>query len=140
MASITKIDVRIKTGNRDDAGTDGGVFLGICGRELLLDTNKNDFEQGQDQTFTLGKDSNSRDPQSSDPTKPFPFDTRDLDSFPMWIRFEPGNGRDSWNVEAVVATVNPGSTQKKYGALPREENLWLGKASGQSWFPLKKIK
>jgi hypothetical protein len=140
MAQITRIDVRIKTGDRPGAGTDGGVFLGICGRELLLDTNENDFERGLDQTFTLGMGSNSRYPERSDPSKPFPLDTGDLDSFPMWIRFEPESSDDAWNVEAVVATVNPRSTGEKYGALPREENVWLGKPFGRYWFLLKKLK
>jgi hypothetical protein len=139
MAAITRIDVKIRTGNREGAGTNAEVYLGICGRELLLDTTGPDFEKGQDDIFKLGRGSNSFAPERSDPRRPRPLDTEDLDSFPMWIRFKPAGSNDNWNVEAVRVTVNPGPDQERYEAL-RKGHLWLGRSHGQTWFVLTKEK
>lgn len=45
MADITSFDITIQTGDVNGAGTDGSVYLGICGREFHLDTSKDDFER-----------------------------------------------------------------------------------------------
>jgi hypothetical protein len=146
MARITQIDVRIETGDRAGAGTDGQVFLGLCGKELLLDRRGEkgaDFEPeptSKPQRFRLGKVSNSLFPQRSDPRK-HSLDTGDLDKYPIYIRFEPKDNGDTWNAEGVGVTVNPDSTKKRYAALLKdEENLWLGKAHGRYWFLLERYK
>src|SRR5262245_43930057 len=38
MAAITRIEANVRTGNRAGAGTDGNIFLGIAGREFVLDS------------------------------------------------------------------------------------------------------
>lgn len=136
MAKIGQIEVKTKTGDRGGANTDGEVYLGICGRELLLDTNKNDFERGETDTFVLGRNSNSRYKERSDPSG---LDTKDLNRFPMWIRFEPDGTDNSWNAERVLVTVNPGNGAEQYEALRGREHQWLGDRSGQYWFLLEKL-
>ncbi len=55
MVAITRIAANIKTGDRDFAGTDGEVYLGIGGREFHLDSAANDFEQKSARTYMLGE-------------------------------------------------------------------------------------
>jgi hypothetical protein len=47
MAALEKISVQIRTGNREGGGTDGDIYIGICGREFFLDSRRSstdDFE------------------------------------------------------------------------------------------------
>src|SRR5262245_55939180 len=53
MAAITRIDVRLKTG--DLSGTDGDVYIRIGGREFYIDSENDDFERNSDRTYTLGE-------------------------------------------------------------------------------------
>jgi hypothetical protein len=49
MVDIKTILVRLVTlgGPAFHAGTDGDVFLVICGREFFIDSEKDDFESGR---------------------------------------------------------------------------------------------
>jgi hypothetical protein len=139
MSKITRIDVRVQTGNRTDAGTNGDVFIAIAGREFKLDSAVDDFEKGSDRTYILGEGTGGgsplNNPKNNDPATPFALDTADLDKFPIWIRFEPlGSNNAAWNLEFVRATVNPGPKQEQYQALLTEGNLWLGQNSGKYCF------
>ncbi len=58
MSDIQKIEVRIVTGNRRNAGTDQQVFLVVGQHEFELDSSANDFERGSDRTYTLGEGAN----------------------------------------------------------------------------------
>jgi hypothetical protein len=139
MSAITKIDVRIITGNINNAGTNGTVFIAIGGREFQLDSAENDFEKGKTFTYVLGAGSTVINPMLNDPTKPFAMKTEDLDKFPAWIRFEPSGDSPDWNLEFAGAVVNPGPSQVQYQALAGTGvNLWLGQDSGKYCF-LKKV-
>lgn len=132
MTSITRIDVQIITGNRPDAGADGGVYLGIGGREFRLKTEAKDFQMNADQTFILGENANISNATNNDPRSPAPLRLELLKSFPIYIRFAPKTDEDIWNLEFVYVTVNPGQpgNWRVYHALPDTENLWLGASSG----------
>lgn len=133
MTTITRIDVQIVTGDRPGAETDGGVYLGIGGREFCLDSEINDFERSADQTFTLGVGANIRNAADNDPGSPAPLRLELLKSFPTYIRFAPKDQNDRWNLDFVYVTVNPGQpapSSKVYHALPDTEYLWLGTLSG----------
>jgi hypothetical protein len=55
MADITRIEVTTKTGDAPFAGTDGGVYLALGGREFCLDIeNHDDFERNQGDHFLPG--------------------------------------------------------------------------------------
>jgi hypothetical protein len=73
MAAITRMDVRLVTGNRPGAGTDGNVFVAVCGREFSVDSagDFDDFERGDDRTYVFGAGANVANPERNDP-QPFP--------------------------------------------------------------------
>ena len=138
MAPIVRIDARITTGNRAGAGTDGTVYLGLCGREFKLDSAVNDFEQGSDRTYILGEGggagSSVTNPAGNDPRFP-QLDTANLD-LPKYVRFEPSGNNPDWNLEFASATVNPGPHQLVFTApaLAGNLNLWLGTDFGKACF------
>jgi len=142
MAAITRLDVRVITGNRPSAGTDGDIFVAVAGREFCLDSAVDDFERGADRTYILGvgagAGSTINNPAYNDPRSPFALDTVDLDRFPMWIRFEPAGGSPNWDLEEVTVTVNPGPSQVQYRALGGGNHLWLGQDFGKYCF-LKRV-
>ena len=51
---IDQIRVEITTGRDGGAGTDGDVYLGICGREFRCDTSADDFERGSKREYIFG--------------------------------------------------------------------------------------
>ena len=130
MAAITRIDVRLITGNRSGAGTDGDIYIRIGGREFYLDSAIDDFEQGSDRTYTFGVGANVNFAATNDPRSPYQLLTERLDRFPVNLRFAPQNRDDNWNLESVTVTVNPGPGQVQYQALGGSDNLWLGIHSG----------
>ena len=136
MTTITRIDVRIKTGNRSRAGTDGDVYLRIGGREFYIDSEADDFEEGSDRVYTLGEGANVQSAQLNDPRSPYQLRTENLDRFPVHIRFAPGDPEglaqqdDAWDLESVTVTVNPGPAQVQYQALGGLDHLTLGRHSG----------
>jgi hypothetical protein len=54
MAQIESIQISINTGDESGGGTDGSIYLGVCGREFHLDTSADDFERGSGQEYVLG--------------------------------------------------------------------------------------
>jgi subtilisin family serine protease len=132
--NISKINVKIKTGNMNGAGTNGRVYLGIGGREFRLDQPGNQFEQGDLDTFTIGTGSNIENASINDLPTFVKIESpiiRHLDIllFPKYIRFDPNDKDDNWNVEKVeVEVVNIARTYRG----PRDGNVWLGSRSGIS--------
>jgi hypothetical protein len=134
MVEITQINVIVKTGNINGAGTDGRVYLGIGGREFKLDQPGNQFEKGDLDTFTIGigsnientDDVNSLPAPTGNTNSPNVEDT-DIEFNPTYIRFDPNDSDDNWNVEKVqVQVVDIGRTYQG----PRDGNIWLGSRSG----------
>jgi hypothetical protein len=142
MSAINKIKVNVKTSKLENAGTDGDIFFAIAGREFKLDSSADDFQKDSDRTYILGKKTAGESGTSvlnaaeNDPHTHFILDTDDLDRFPVWIRFEPLTSSD-WNLDSVIATVNPGRNEVRYHVLDGTGDLWLGQNSGKYCF-LKK--
>jgi len=132
MSIITKIDVKIITGDRPGAETAGRVYLGIGGREFCLSTGPNDFIRNSRQIFTLGEEANINNAADNDPRSPYVLHTEELSHFPVYIRFAPTDPNDQWNLEAVEVHVNPARVagERDYDALHGAEHLWLGPSSG----------
>jgi hypothetical protein len=129
MSKINTITVRASTGNREHAGTDGRVYLGIGGREFRLATTSNEFRTNSTDTFILGDAYNVENPGRNDPREP-EIMTEDLNKFPVYIRFEPCGDHPDWNIEELTVTVEPGSI--RYRALEGSgQNLWLGERYGK---------
>lgn len=137
MADITKIEAYVYTADVTAAGTDGWVYLGIAGREFLLDSSGNDFEQGSTFTYVLGEGANVLNGEYNDPRKP-QLDTDDLDRYPAYIRFEPAGSNPAWCLERATVTVNGGSDVPHRFDNPRlvgtaeNQRIWLDQSYGKS--------
>src|SRR6185436_1829906 len=103
MTNITKIEVVIDTGSD---GTNGRVYLGVGGREFRLDNSGNDFAANTSaQTFILGYGASILNAVDNDPRSPYPLVTEILDKYPKYIRFEPENDDDIWNLAFVKVSI-----------------------------------
>jgi hypothetical protein len=142
MAKITGILCQVITGNVSGAGTDGNVYLGLGGREFRLDSTKDDFERASWREYIMGAgpvEPNLPPPQirvsnldKNDPRKGFPLDTANLTRAPVYIRFEPENSDDNWNLKSAVALVYAeGKFLVGYLVPSVFDNLWLGTGSGK---------
>lgn len=134
MPNIARIDAVVRTGDRSGAGTDGDIYLGIAGREFMLDSAIDDFERNSTRTYvispTAGPGSSINNPATNNPVTPYQLVTENIDRFPAYIRFQPTGRDDNWNLESVTVTVNPGPNQRQLQALGGSNHLWLGVHSG----------
>jgi hypothetical protein len=133
MTAITRIELRIRTGNQPDAGMDDGeVYLGLAGREFHVDSHGDDFIPGHEDKFIFshGPGANVTDPKDNDPTDPWQLDSDDISRCPRYIRFEPRRGEDGrveeWNVASVHLAVKFGSSGFTEDRLGGGANLWMG--------------
>jgi hypothetical protein len=132
MADITKIKVKINTGDRDLAGTDGYVYLGLCGREFnLMRAGIDDFERASERDYILGDGANVENAGNNDPRSP-KLDTADADRYPAYIRFEPtSEEHPNWNLDGVEVTITPGGARYQRLGGGGGANLWLGQHMGK---------
>jgi hypothetical protein len=140
LTPITTFSVQLITGDRDGAGTDGDVYVGLCGREFYIDSanpNINDFQRGDDRTYVFGVGRNVRHPEDNDPRSPYQIFLEDIDVAPAYIRFAPENRTDRWNLEEVNVIVNNGPTHLQAlggltpeGAPRPQDHLWFGTRAG----------
>jgi hypothetical protein len=138
MSAITQIKVTIHTGDRDDAGTDGTVYLGICGREFKLSrANVDDFERASHRDYILGSSANVEQAALNNPASP-QLDTVDADRFPSYIRFEPSGDGPNWNLDGAEVTITPGGAQYRRLGDGGGANLWLGQTMGKFCY-LRKV-
>jgi hypothetical protein len=137
MAPIQTFSVRIVTGDRPNAGTDGDVYIGLCGREFYIDSEKdsfNDFERASDTTYIFGAGHNVRFHEVNDPRSDYPIDTEDVELADAYIRLVPIGQHATWNLEDVEVSINNGAMKLQAfrrdppGAGP--SNLWLGIHAG----------
>jgi hypothetical protein len=132
---ITKIEIDIETGNIQGAGTNGRVYLGICGREFRLDKPGDQFRVGILDKFIIGIGSNIENPNGVNDiinsTNSYEIDTYLLDIFPKYLRFEPQDNDDNWNVSRVELRVTDDTNiVHKFDALISNGSIWLGENSG----------
>jgi hypothetical protein len=141
-SDVDRIIVTIKTGNKPASSTNGKVYLGIAGREFRLDKSGNQFQQGIEDQFIIGLGSNILNanknelPNTSNflndsPT--IPFDS--ISQYPAYIRFEPANNNDEWNVDRVCVNLrnNSGPTVDYHAEILsgiNDDNIWLSEDSG----------
>ena len=144
MTHLGKITVDVKTANVSGAGTNGRVYLEIGRREFRLNMAGNQFEPGSTDTFVIGHDANINSPNHSNDL-PLGADMNApeiqfsaVENSPVYIRFEPENINDKWNVERVRLTAQEYNTGDTPGDIiqfsdPFSENdnrIWLGYDSG----------
>lgn len=133
MPLIQSIQLHIQTGNLSGAGTDGDVYLGLCGREFSIDSTRDDFERGATRSYVLGDGANINNAAVNDPRSQRLF-TENVSKFPVYIRFQPQTRTDNWQVQRADVrfedalhidwdTVNFVSNDPAKG-------IWLGVRSG----------
>lgn len=133
MAQIETIRVALQTGSDSGAGSDGGVYLGIAGREFrLARSDINDYRQGGADTYVLGKGGNVENPATQDPRN-LNFAAQEIRDFPVYIRFEPNVSSprgDNWQMRAARVTVNGLNSPDWRSSLVSDPGIWLGLTYG----------
>lgn len=135
MGEIEKIDIELLTGDEPDAGTDALVYLGIGGREFLLDNyNEDDFRRGDRNYFRLGCDSTVTHPSENDPSAPR-LTLDDVDRHPVYLRLNAQIESDDWLVDNVWVTVRADERDLRYGRFALDgpggdHAIWLGLRAG----------
>jgi hypothetical protein len=125
MASLSKIQATFVTSKATDAGTDGNIYLGICGREFFCDTTKEDFERSQKRTYQFGSGANVTDPTMNDPRDP-QLQVEDADLFPFYVRFDQGRA-SHWKLASVEVVLNDGAAVFSNNSIAE---LWMGLRAG----------
>lgn len=133
MARISTIELHIQTGDLSGAGTDGDIYLGLCGREFYIDSQHDDFERGASRTYVLGDGSNVLHPEFNDPREPVLF-TEYASHFPAYIRFHPRSREDNWQLQRADVRFN-GSLHIDWDTVGLFVNapklgIWLGVHAG----------
>ena len=131
MAQIESIQVNIQTGDESGGGTDGSIYVGVCGREFHLDTSDDDFEHGSGHEYVLGAGTDVVNPAVNDPRKQV-LQTEDVESFPIYVRFEPNNSGDNWNLARAEMSFNDDFFPRweTTSFISEADGIWLGQRSG----------
>lgn len=123
MVTIQKIVFRIRTADIENAGTDGEVYVGFCGREFHIGTSYEDFERGAVRSYSAGKsaDADTDEVVVSNPTLNNPsalpaLDSEDIGIYPVYVRFEPVGRDDHWSLQYISVS----AAGVKYEALEPE--------------------
>jgi hypothetical protein len=77
-----------------------------------------------------------RNADKNDPRTGFPLDTINLSRTPIYIRFEPVNGDDNWNLAFAAALVYTGDGHFAAAFMPPPDfhDLWMGQGMGTVLF------
>ena len=123
MVTIQKIVFKFRTSDTEDAGTDGEVYVGFCGREFHVGTSYEDFERGAVRRYSSGMSTqedevNLANPTLNDPRSFPPLDSEDIPLYPVYIRFEPVGRYDHWSLQYVSVS----AAGLKYEALEPEDD------------------
>ncbi len=131
MTDITSIELLIGTGSMEDAGTDGDVYLGVCGREFFADTDNDDFERESGRRYIFGEGANVRNQSDNDPRSQ-QLVLENVERLPVYIRFQPKNSDDRWNLAGASVSFNgqPFPLWETASFLKREVGIWLGRRAG----------
>ena len=124
MAAINKIRIAIRTGDEDNAGTDGDVYLGFCGREFCLDSSGDDFERASVKEYLFGEGGNTTNKAENDPRQPRLLE-ENMELFPVYIRFQPNDRDDKWLLKDARVTINDSSVPLYLTSLG-QVGLWMG--------------
>ena len=127
---IQQIRVEITTGRDRGAGTDGNVYLGICGREFRCDSSEDDFEQDSTRTYIFGdmpgSFANITSERFNHPSRP-PLLPEEADLFPAYIRLSQGS--DRWLLAGVKVYID-NETEPHFVDAIRNNPLWMGDDCG----------
>ena len=137
LYTIGKLEVDIYTSDIEYAGGLGTAYLGIGGREFKLDRPAHkEFKEGSKDTFIIGKGSNIENDKGANDLimtqNSYEINDKDIQEFPKYIRYEPKNDNDDWNIDRIELRVydNSDILQLTVKALEENGNIWLGNSSG----------
>jgi hypothetical protein len=132
MPQIETIHVQINTRDVSGAGTDGSLYLGVCGREFHLDTSADDLERGSSREYLLGNGSNVEDGSLNDPRKQLLL-TENVEKFPVYLRFVPNSGGDRWSLQRAQVSFNDDFFPRwdTLEFISDVEGIWLGAEAGE---------
>ncbi|CAL9467432.1 hypothetical protein [Streptomyces sp. enrichment culture] len=141
MARITRIEAHVRTADVPHGGTQGWVYLGIAGREFVLNASgtADGTRTGNNWTFVLGEDANVENSAYNDPRRP-QLNTDNLDRYPTYVRFEPVGPDPAWCLERVVVSVNSDTDHSHTFDNPdladfgEDRRLWLGQEYGKQLY------
>jgi hypothetical protein len=141
MTHVGKITATIRTGDVSGADTNGRVYLGIGGREFRLNKPGDQFRRNTQDIFIIGDGENIENPDNSN-SLPIGGDVNspriefsDLNLYPRYIRFEPQDNGDKWNMAFAIVVAEqyngnvPSGNSQTFTDL--SGNIWLGTRSGQ---------
>ncbi len=133
MTAIETITLQIQTADKDGAGTDGDVYLGVCGREFRTDTSADDYERDSSREYVFGDGANINNASVNDPRVP-QLHLENADRFPVYIRFQPTSRTDNWKLLRAEVSFN-GAFFPRWDTgdlIPFDERggIWLGTRSG----------
>lgn len=135
MTEIDSIEIELLTGDEPGAGTDALLYLGLGGREFLLDNyDEDDFRRGDRSLFRLGRGSSVTHPSTNDPRTP-PLTLDDLDRHPVYLRLNAQVENDSWLLVNAWVVVRAEGRDIRYGrpmldGTGESRSIWLGLRDG----------
>lgn len=131
MPQIESIQVTVQTLDVNGAGTNGSLYLGVCGREFDLDTPANDLERGSSDQFNFGDGANVLNKAINDPRKQLLL-TEHVDALPVYLRFVGQDDGDRWGLGRASMTLNnelfPMWDTISY--INQGDGIWLGAQCG----------
>jgi hypothetical protein len=101
---MNTFSAHIYTADQDGAGTDGWVYIGLCGREFAARSVDEDFERGSNRDYIFGEGGNVQSSRINNPRSPR-IRAEDVDKFPVYIRWEPSGSNPGWLLEKVYLKV-----------------------------------
>ena len=133
-AYVKQIRVEITTGEDRGAGTDGNIYLGICGREFRCDTTADDFEKGSTRTYIFGTLSTTYPTVFPNITsETYNHTSRpqllvdEADLFPAYIRLSQGSSR--WLLAGVKVYIDD-EVEPHFVDAMGNNPLWMGDDCG----------
>jgi hypothetical protein len=131
LADIQSIHLNVQTEDIEDAGTDGDVYLGICGREFYIDSSADDFERKSSREYILGDGANVKYRSDNDPRSP-QLSFENVERFPVYIRFQPRSRTDRWRLQRAQVSFNERFFPRwdTAGFFPITGGIWLGIRAG----------
>jgi len=128
--------VRVVTGDMEQAGTTGEVYLGLAGMEFKMNsTEPGDYERGSDRTYVLGEgssvhptgdESDRVDYAYADGNDPRITSMERAARHPVYVRLHPCGAAPDWLPCRVDVTVEGDDNPPQRYRWEAEPGRWLG--------------
>ncbi len=136
MGNIRRVIARVRTGDDDQAGTSGEVYLGLAGMEFKLNSaHEVDYEAGSDRTYILGDQSGTHPTSDAAQRDDFAYSHRNdprittverAARHPIYVRLHPVDDQSDWLARAVSVTVEADDVPPESYEWGADPGRWLG--------------